>query len=538
MAPFTPPRQPLGGWAALLLAGLIAGIATGRAGADPPSLAARSALVFPAAGPANPLLRVLLQEGPRIEPQASGGPLRLLDGQGREWLRLAAGERLRIRRDDSHLVVERPDSSDPRQTAPLRLPLQVLRLEPLAAAPNPDGNATAAAAAANAAIGTGTPSASLPAASEAPPPAATLVRLERRTYRGTLQLRPEGTALLAVNLIPLETYLPSVVGSEMPAAWPAAALQAQAVAARTYALSQRRPEAAFDLRATVASQAYIGVEAETESTRAAVAATRAMVLRFGGGLIQAVFHSSSGGSTENSGEIWTRQLPYLVSVPDGDDPSPWRQWSLRFGPEQLQHAFRETAGAQRIEVLSSSSTGRVRRARVIGPAGSLELSGSELRQRLGLRSTLVRFRFEEPEPPSLDLPAPAAGGITTAAALAGAGRPVAPPADSGPRALRRALLIPSGAAGGTGLDLTAWPGLASPPPPLAPAAAQQTAPAEDPLAAPLLLLPSLEVSGRGFGHGVGMSQWGAYALAQRGHDYRAILRHYYRGTELAAYFGR
>jgi len=552
VAPFLPLRQcPAGRPARLLLAALIAAVATGRACADPAAIALPPAPLFPAAGPANPLLRVLLQEATLLTPQASGGPLRLLDGQGREWLRLPAGERLRIRRDASDLVVERPDSSDPRQAAPLRLPLQVLTLTPLASAsdparavalpaastserrlngapspsPSPSPSATAAATATALRVASGR---------EAPPLAPALVQLDRRSYRGDLQLRPEGSGLLAVNLIPLETYLPSVVGSEMPAAWPAAALQAQAVAARTYALSQRRPEAAFDLRATVASQAYIGVEAETESTRAAVAATRPMVLRFGGALIQAVFHSSSGGSTENSGEIWTRQLPYLVSVPDGDDPSPWRQWSLRFGPEQLQRAFREIAGAQRIEVLASSSTGRVRRARVIGPAGSLELSGSELRQRLGLRSTLVRFRFEEPQPPSPGLPAAAAGSITTAAALAGAGRPATPAADSGPPA----LLIPPAAtaSSGSGLDLTAWPDLAPPPPLLA--AGPQPGPVEDPGAALLLPLPSLEVIGRGFGHGVGMSQWGAYALAQRGHDYRAILRHYYRGAELAAFFGR
>jgi len=217
------------------------------------------------------------------------------------------------------------------------------------------------------------------------------------TYRGVLQLRPDGTGLQVLNLIPLELYLPSVVGSEMPARWPAAALQAQAVAARTYALAQLKPAASYDLKATVASQAYLGVEAETESTRAAVAATRSQVLSFGGSLIDAVFHSSSGGSTENSGELWNRQLPYLVSVPDADDRSPWREWSLRFEPDQLRRAFRETAGASRIEVLATSSSGRVRRARVIGPAGSLDLSGAELRQRLGLRSTLVRFRFEQPE---------------------------------------------------------------------------------------------------------------------------------------------
>ena len=149
-----------------------------------------------------------------------------------------------------------------------------------------------------------------------------LLLLQGQPYRGRLQLSRQGQGVQAVNHVSLESYLAGVVGSEMPASWPLAALRAQAVAARTYALAQRRPEAPFDLKATVASQVYRGVVAETDSTREAVASTRGQVLMYDGTLINAVFHSSSGGSTENSGEIWNRQLPYLVSVPDYDRDSP------------------------------------------------------------------------------------------------------------------------------------------------------------------------------------------------------------------------
>jgi SpoIID/LytB domain protein len=214
----------------------------------------------------------------------------------------------------------------------------------------------------------------------------------------------------------VESYLPSVVGGEMPASWPQAALRAQAVAARTYALRQRKPSAPFDLKATVASQVYKGIEAETPSTRQAVASTRSQVLMHGNGLINAVFHSSSGGNTENSGEIWTTQLPYLVSVPDFDDSSPVRDWKKQFTPWQLRKAFPETGGVRRIDVLSTTATGRIRQARVVGPRGSLVLKGSELRSRLKLRSTLAQFVFDGagetalqggPEPTTAD---PADGG--------------------------------------------------------------------------------------------------------------------------------
>ncbi len=293
-------------------------------------------------------------------------------------------------------------------------------------------------------------------------------QLLQRGYRGRLQVLVGGSGLRAINHVGLESYLPSVVGSEMPASWPQAALRAQAVAARTYALRQRKPAQPFDLSATVTSQVYKGVEAETASTRQAVASTRGQVLMYGTSLANAVFHSSSGGATENSGDLWSQQLPYLVSVPDFDQASPVQAWQQRLEPDQLQQAFVEIGGAQRIDVLATTGSGRVRQARVIGPAGTLVVTGAQLRSRLGLRSTMVRFEVLASElaalPPLPELP------------------------DQDP-------------VGGSPLQVTLPP-------------------------------PSLLAVGRGYGHGVGMSQWGALGLAQKGQSYEQILGHYYRGTEL------
>jgi len=232
-------------------------------------------------------------------------------------------------------------------------------------------------------------------------------------------------------------------------------------------------------------------------------------------------------------------------VPDGDDQSPWRQWSLRFEPQQLRRAFRETAGANRIEVLATSSTGRVRRARVIGPAGSLDLSGGELRQRLGLRSTLVEFRFEEPAGDSAaGGSAPGAPGGMGAGIAAATARAAAAARYGGGWWSGRDADVPSSAR----QTSPTGPSAAPPPPPLPAlvdsatgAVAEALVEGPDPAQpAPALRpqLPALEVVGRGFGHGVGMSQWGAYALALRGKEYGAILRHYYRGAELVPYAGR
>ena len=167
-----------------------------------------------------------------------------------------------------------------------------------------------------------------------------------------------------INALPIETYLASVVGSEMPQAWPMAALQSQAVAARTYAFRQLGRGGGWDLKATVSSQVYRGVESETPRTREAVDSTRTLVLVHGGKLIDAVFHSSSGGVTEASGMVWRHQLPYLVSVPDHDQHSPVHRWEEHFSPAQLRQRLPETGGVKAVDVLARTNSGRVQRARI------------------------------------------------------------------------------------------------------------------------------------------------------------------------------
>ena len=330
-----------------------------------------------------------------------------------------------------------------------------------------------------------------------------------RRYRGRLQLLVRGGQVQVVNHLGIETYLASVVGSEMPHKWPLPALQAQAVAARTYALRQRGKSGDFDVKATVASQVYRGVESETPNTLKAVESTRSLVLVHGGRLINAVFHSSSGGATEPSGEVWRNQLPYLISVADHDQHSPVHRWNKRFDDDELRDLFRETGGVKRLQVLKTSSTGRVRTARVLGPRGSLLLTGRELRQRLGLKSTMVRFelvnrstnssgdqsidRFTQVAPPLIGLWQDSA---------------------SGP--LQKNIAF----------DLPMSP--SPPPPPPLPRVNQSNAGVR---VGELVL----EARGQGFGHGVGMSQWGAHGLALQGADFRQILLHYYRGAEIRPY---
>ena len=345
--------------------------------------------------------------------------------------------------------------------------------------------------------------------------------LGSRRYRGRLQLLVRGGQVQVVNHLGIETYLTSVVGSEMPHKWPLPALQAQAVAARTYALRQRGKAGDFDVKATVSSQVYRGVESETPSTIEAVESTRSLVLVHAGRLINAVFHSSSGGATEPSGEVWRNQLPYLVSVADHDQHSPVHRWNKRFDDDELRDLFREIGGVKRLQVLKTSSTGRVRTARVQGPHGSLVLTGRELRKRLGLKSTMVQFELIN-----------GSVGSSTASSTA----PTQTVSQSVSRAAPPLIGLWQDSASGPDTTSSRSSRLASllppPPPPLPqlnPSAFNR--PRLDVREGELVL----EASGQGFGHGVGMSQWGAHGLALQGADFRQILLHYYRGAEIRPY---
>ena len=297
--------------------------------------------------------------------------------------------------------------------------------------------------------------------------------LGNRRYRGELRVVLKDDHFSVINHLKIEKYLKSVVGSEMPKSWPMAALQAQAVAARTYALKQLDKRNNYDVNSSEQNQVYLGMESETLRTKRAVDRTRSLVLFYQGKLISAVFHSSSGGQTEASGDVWKYQLPYLISVPDYDQHSPKYQWIKRFEERKLNKIFHEIGGLNSIEILNRSNTGRVLKARIYGDLGDLVLTGKELRKRLDLQSTLVEFNLipYSNTKTSLKIKLPK---------------------------LEESLDFPR--------PLPALP-------------------------KEYILL----ANGYGSGHGVGMSQWGANGLAKKGANFREILKHYYKGVYIRPY---
>jgi stage II sporulation protein D len=272
-----------------------------------------------------------------------------------------------------------------------------------------------------------------------------------RWYRGTVRLIASGGGLTVVNNVELEQYLLSVLGAEMNGNWPKEALKAQAVTARSYALEKReaaiRAGRPYDLYDTQTSQVYKGLQTESQGTLQAVAETAGQVLVHNGQLVEAYFHSSAGGCTEPSENVWSSSRPYLQMVKNNfDQGTPVSEWSRTLSADELGNIFGVGTVQQMIPV-RATACGRVREMKIVGDRKTVTVSGERIQSALNLRSTLFAVNPQQ---------------------------------------------IAASKAGGK---------------------------------------PSMQfvVNGRGFGHGVGMSQWGAYNMARQGKSYLQILAEYYRG---------
>ena len=213
-----------------------------------------------------------------------------------------------------------------------------------------------------------------------------------KRYSGLINIKNLKNEIFVVNTLGIEKYLTSVVGSEMPHRWPLEALKAQAIASRTYAL-KKPGNNLYDIDSTQSDQVYNGLESRTYKTNKAVKYTRSLVITHKNKLINALFHSSSAGMTENSEDVWRNKYPYLVSVKDFDQKNPKLYWKKIFSNKELQILFPNIGGIKAIEILDITKTGRVKNIKLIGNYGSLDFSGTSLRKKMGLKSTLFRFKF-------------------------------------------------------------------------------------------------------------------------------------------------
>ncbi|GAO76032.1 SpoIID/LytB domain-containing protein [Meiothermus ruber H328] len=222
--------------------------------------------------------------------------------------------------------------------------------------------------------------------------------LEGRSYRGNLLAVWQAGRVLLVNRVWLEDYLLGVVPAEVPASFPDAVLQAQAILARTFALYRLNPRGLYDLCATERCQVYLGRSAENPRHSSAVYATRLLIVSFNQKPITAVYHADSGGYTAASAEVWGNTVPYLVARPDPFAVSPNSSWSRILTPEAVARGLAglgmQVGVVQAVTPLLVSESGRPLRLRIVGSSGSVELDAPQstrLLRGLGLPSTRVRF---------------------------------------------------------------------------------------------------------------------------------------------------
>jgi len=227
-----------------------------------------------------------------------------------------------------------------------------------------------------------------------------------RTYRGRIVVDAPQQKLRAINVLPLEQYLYGVVPAEMPSNWLPAALEAQAVAARSYALAVRKAGAAFDVYADGRSQAYLGVSAETPPGRQAVDETAGTVLLYDDTVAETLFSSSTGGWTQSAADAFASTgRPYLVSVKDPYDTiSPYHDWGpVPVTGKTLGHAL-GVLGRIVDATVKRNSSRRAKTVRITSLSGgstrTAVVGGATVASSLGLRSTWFSVDVLSLQPPS------------------------------------------------------------------------------------------------------------------------------------------
>ena len=323
-----------------------------------------------------------------------------------------------------------------------------------------------------------------------------LLTLKDKAYRGEFLLTSSSDGqLLVINILDIEDYLRGVVPAEMPASWHEEALKAQAVAARTYALAKALAPSnpLYDLRSGVEDQVYLGVRVENPKTDIAISATRGLVVTYENAPIVAYYHSSSGGRTRKG------QLPYLIPVESPED-SPHNLWSVEVDTGKFGKAL-DSYNLSVGDILDVHVEAKEENSRVviIGSEKQISISPTKLRNILGIDVVkspnfnvaveggtweLSEFRqifhwmkldaisaYEQKE-------------VKIRNSVVTSGRLTRP--------MFRSYFV----------------GIFKPFP------------------------EKLIITGRGYGHGLGMSQWGAKKMAENGYSWDQIIHHYYSRVQI------
>jgi len=332
-----------------------------------------------------------------------------------------------------------------------------------------------------------------------------LLTFHGRAYRGTFEVTPDDEGdMIVVNTVATFDYLAGVVGGEMPSSWHPEALAAQAIAARTYLLTHMQRHDRYDIEGDTRDQNYEGLGSTTAATIRAVERTRGLVATYRGAAIEALYSANAGGITEDSENVFGNALPYLRGVASPWDreaeSSSWGhtswEWTKELTAPQLgaylrQRSF-DVGEPQRIELVKTTPAGRVLQARVVGTKDIREIGKDRTRYYFGLMSTL--FTVERK-----------GGGEQETVSYLQADR-------------IRELEALEAKVVSIGYRVT-WD-------------ADREIATFTPSSSTYELPARFVFTGKGFGHGVGMSQWGMQGMALAGRSAEEILRYYYTGIAL------
>ncbi|MGI6584475.1 MAG: SpoIID/LytB domain-containing protein [Lutisporaceae bacterium] len=329
------------------------------------------------------------------------------------------------------------------------------------------------------------------------------LKYKGKKYRGCITMQSlAGSDITLINELLFDHYLYSVVPSEMPASWHIEALKAQAVAARNFALvtMERHNAYGFDLCSTEHCQAYNGLEKENSSTTEAVNATKGKVITYNGALISTFYHSSSGGHTEDSENVWNAKTDYIRGVDDKFSlGSPYDNWTVELDKTEIKEKLAQSninlGEIRDIRILESSRYGRVTKLEIRGSKDTRIFNKEEIRRIIGTRllksiwytlktdaDVFVRgSQFNSTE----------RGRASHMHVLSSSGKTIVK---------------------GTGNKITVK-GMNS-------TKSYNVVP------------DKYTFDGKGFGHGLGMSQYGAKGMAEAGYNYQKILEHYYQNSKV------
>jgi stage II sporulation protein D len=407
-----------------------------------------------------------------------------------------------------------------------------------------------------------------------------------RVYRGIIDISPHNATLAVINRVGLESYVASVVGSELDSSWPVEVMKAQAVAARTYVIKQGWKYAIAQVSDTTADQSYRGVEREFPGAISAAQATSGEILmRSDGKVADSFYHSNAGNMTANPMEVWNQDIPGFSATPSPDDivqrdkliwyrivSAERKVGYVRSDLIRLESTDSKTGFPNGIVIQSAAN---VREA----PFVSNETNPAIFQLKVGERVTIIGMDTESTSyewirgPISADrllLFMMSSGVATNEVSRLGSlidlkvtargnasGRVTAVTANGTLLSVQRGdqyrtlLGLPSTrfeieatssitilGAGGKNqtLQATQSPTAVNA---ISAGGAKQT------IATDAFLIkdgyettrvatrsPAYRFHGFGFGHGIGLSQWGAYGLSELGYDYKRILGYYYKDTTI------